>query len=188
VIVLPAVVLAIALGSTAVQKRLDETFAGSSPTQSGDLSSTGIRIELMRNGLNLAREHGLTGGGFSEYLRLSGESAQQLYGNDPNRRPYLERHWVRTENPHNEYLMQLVGGGVAALTLFLAWLVAPMLRKGRSQAARSALVGIGLAFAFGCLFNSLLMDFVEGHFYVVLMTWLLARSVGEAEPPRPAPA
>jgi O-antigen ligase len=181
-IVLPALALAIALGSSAVQKRVDETVAGSSPAATGDLSSTGIRIELMRNGLNLASQYGLVGGGYAEYLRLSGESALQLYGNDPRRRAYLDRYWVRTENPHNEYLMQLVGGGAAALLLFLAWLVAPMLRVGASRRVRSALIGIGLAFAFGCLFNSLLMDFVEGHFYVVLMTWLLARSVGEAAP------
>jgi len=82
--------------------------------------------------------------------------------------------------------MQLVGGGVVALALFLAWLVAPMLRVPHSRGVQASLIGIGLAFAFGCLFNSLLMDFVEGHFYVTLMTWLLAQS-GRA-PPAPGSA
>ena len=90
---------------------------------------------------------------------------------------------MRTANPHNEYLMQLVGGGFAALTLFLAWLVLPMMRKGQSVGVHTSLVGIALAFAAGSLFNSLLMDFVEGHLYVALLVWLLAQSAG-----RPAQA
>jgi heptosyltransferase-3 len=36
--------------------------------------------------------------------------------------------------------------------------------------------GIALAFAVGCLFNSMLLDFVEGHFYVALLAWLLAEN------------
>lgn len=176
VVVLPLVVLALALGSPAVQKRVSETLAGSSPTAAGDMSSTGIRIELVRNGLNLAGRYALTGGGFAEYRRLSEESARELYAGDPERRAYLDQDWARIANPHNEYLMQLVGGGVLALGLFLAWLVAPTLRVAQSHGVQAALVGIGAAFAVGCLFNSLLMDFVEGHFYVALMTWLLAQS------------
>jgi len=31
-----------------------------------------------------------------------------------------------------------------------------------------------LAFALGGLFNSLLMDFVEGHLYIGLLAWLMA--------------
>lgn len=185
---LPLLVLALALGSTAVQKRVNETLAGSSPAPDGDLSSTGIRIELARNGLHLAGQYGLTGGGFAEYLRLSGESANELYANDPERHVYLERHWSRISNPHNEYLMQLVGGGVAAFALFLMWLVAPTLRRSSSRATQVTLVGTVLAFASGCLFNSMLMDFEEGHFYVVLMTWLLARSAAETAPRHPGAA
>lgn len=178
VLVLPALVAALALGSGPVRERLGETLAGSTPRTDGDLTSTGIRIELMRNGLNLARQHALTGGGFAEYLRLSEASARELYAGDPQRRAYLDRPWVRSANPHNEYLMQLVSGGVLALALFLGWLVAPMLRAsvGIGDRTQSALIGVGLAFGVGCLFNSLLLDFVEGHFYVVLVTWLLARA------------
>lgn len=174
-VAVPLVVLAVALGSTAVQKRLGETMAGSLPAENGDLSSTGIRIELLRNGVNLAGKHYLAGSGFAEYFDLSGQSAQELYENDPVRRSYLERHWVQTPNPHNEYIMQLVGGGLPALGLFLAWLALPMLRQGGSRRIRASLAGISLAFAAGCLFNSMLMDFVEGHFHVALLAWLLAQ-------------
>ena len=33
-----------------------------------------------------------------------------------------------------------------------------------------------MAFAVGCLFNSMLLDFVEGHFYIALLAWLLAEN------------
>jgi heptosyltransferase-3 len=39
---------------------------------------------------------------------------------------------------------------------------------------RAALAGVALAFAVGCVFNSLLLDFMEGHLYVTLLAWLLA--------------
>jgi hypothetical protein len=48
------------------------------------------------------------------------------------------------------------------------------------------LAGLCLAFAIGCLFNSMLMDFVEGHLYTALLAWLLARR--HEKPDGPAPA
>ena len=44
---------------------------------------------------------------------------------------------------------------------------------------------MGLAFAAGCLFNSLLMDFVEGHLYIALLAWMLAENRYPAPEPRP---
>ena len=62
-----------------------------------------------------------------------------------------------------------------ALALFLAWLVAPLLRTA-PLAVRQSIAGLVLAFAVGCLFNSLLRDFIEGHFFVVVLSWLLAQA------------
>ena len=146
----------------------------------GQLSSTGIRIELLRNGLDLARQHGLAGAGYANYAAVHGQAAQARYGADPQRQIYLQSHWVATTNPHNEYLMQLVGGGIVALALFLAWVALPMARRGPAGVTGMT-VGVSLAFAVGCLFNSLLMDFVEGHVYGVLLAWLLAQSAQPAQ-------
>ena len=175
-VALPLVVLAIALGSPAVQKRVGETMAGERPHQGSQLASTGIRVELLRNGLDLAGTHFAGGAGYANYAAEHDKATRARYAGDPQRAHYLQSHWARTSNPHNEYLMQLVGGGVAALALFVAWLVLPLVRKTPSGNTRSLLVGVSLAFAAGCLFNSLLMDFVEGHLYGVLLAWLLAQS------------
>lgn len=175
VIAVPLALAALSLGSTAVQSRLGETL-GRSDSPEGTLTSTGIRVELLRNGLALARQHAAFGAGFARYQEIHEQAAQARYGADPARRHLLQDSWVHAPNPHNEYLMQLVGGGVVALALFVAWLLLPVLRGGPM---RGALVGVSLAFAVGCLLNSSLMDFTEGHLYVALLTWLLAQA---AEP------
>lgn len=174
-VALPLLVLVAAMGSSAVQKRVADTVYGLQEARPDPVASTGIRIELVRTGLGLAREHFLLGAGFTHYAAIHEEAVRQRYQGHPARDTVLTRAWVRTTNPHTEYLMQLVGGGVVALALFLAWLVLPALRRGADGSASPVLVCAVIAFAVGCLFNSLLMDFVEGHFYVTLLAWLLAR-------------
>ena len=94
--------------------------------------------------------------------------------------------WIRASNPHNEYVMQLVGGGVTALALFLGWLGLTFRQAARARRPVSGLLaGMGLAFTAGCLFNSLLMDFVEGHLYIALLAWMLAENRYPAPEPRP---
>ena len=73
--------------------------------------------------------------------------------------------------------MQLIGGGVISLLLFLAWLGVTLRQALHARARVSGpLAGMALAFAVGCLFNSMLLDFVEGHFYIALLAWLLAEN------------
>jgi hypothetical protein len=84
-------------------------------------------------------------------------------------------------NPHNEYLLQLGAGGLPALLLYILWLGAPIwnaMREHRVQRPWAGAVGcVALAFALASLFNSVLLDFVEGHFYGALLAWLLVRRV-----------
>jgi O-antigen ligase len=171
----PVLAAALALGSGAVQRRLAETTqAVEQPTQV-PTTSTGIRLELVRHGLELAREHWLLGGGFNHYSELHQDAVRRAYANDPARRDLWQTEWARLGNPHDEYVMQAVGGGIVSLALFLAWLAMPLLRRRTDGRAVPVLAGAVLAFAIGCLFNSLLLDFVEGHYYTSLLAWLLAR-------------
>ena len=177
-----AVVLVLVVGSNGMRSRITETMSGTQAMADGALSSTGIRIELLRNGLDLAERNFIAGGGYANYEQLHLQAARERYAGDPVRRHYLGAAWTATRNPHNEYLMQLVGGGAVALVLLLAWLALPLVRA--TQPGRNcALAGVALAFAAGCLFNSLLMDFVEGHLYMALLAWLLAQAAQPAVDP-----
>lgn len=172
-------VLALAMTSGAVHKRMSETLGSRAQVPPGQMTSTGIRMELLRSGLDLAGRNFLVGGGFAQYADIHEQAVKSRYGETPP--PQAQVDWTRTTNPHSEYLMQLVGGGITSLALFLLWLGLPALRKGPSGQWRASLAGIALAFAVGCLFNSLLMDFVEGHLYGALLAWLLARSGEQPE-------
>jgi ADP-heptose:LPS heptosyltransferase/O-antigen ligase len=171
----PLLVLVLAMASGAVNSRLKETLAGSQPASgAGPLTSTAIRVNMLHVATDLARRYALTGAGFANYSAVNEQAALARYGsepaviNDPS-------HWVRTGNPHNEFLMQLIGGGVASLGLFLLWLGLPLREAARARAPVAAMTaGTVIAFGTACLFNSLLLDFVEGHLYMALLAWLLA--------------
>jgi heptosyltransferase-3 len=175
-VVAPLLVLGLAMGSGKVQKRVAETFL---PTQviapDAPSNSTLIRREFMTLALDVAREHGFAGAGYANYARVHEEAAQRRYGNDPQRAHYLQFPWIHTPNPHNEYAMQLAGGGIVALGLFLAWLAATVRTGLRTRGHVGPMItAAAVAFAIGCAFNSMLMDFIEGHFYLGVLALLLA--------------
>ena len=176
----PLVVLALAMSSSGVNERVQETLNGSLRSQGdGKLSPTGIRLELLQLAADLVREHAATGVGYGNYGQAHEKAASARYGGDPASSPMLRESWVHADNPHNEYLMQLIGGGAVALALFVAWLGLALRAAARSTApddARGMLAGVTLAFAVGSLFNSMLMDFGEGHLYMALLAWLLAEN------------
>jgi heptosyltransferase-3 len=178
----PLAVLVVGVHSEAVQRRVQETLAGSQPADgTGAYTSTTTRIELIKLSADLAGRYALAGAGFANYPRAHEEAARQRYG---EKRWSEEPHpiWFHSDNPHSEYVMQLVGGGIVALVLYLAWLGAPLVRAARaSPPIGGLLAGITLAFAVGCLFNSWLLDFMEGHLYVSLLAWLVAESRAERE-------
>lgn len=173
ILLVPLLIGAFALSVAPARQRLVESLAGSQPLADGTLSSTGIRIELVRNGVELAKRYWVAGAGYGQYSRMHKEMAQERYAADPQRRHYLEQSWVTSKNPHSEYVMQLVGGGITALGLFVGWLALPLLGARRGGAG-ATLACVALAFALGCVFNSMLMDFVEAHFYVAVLAWLLS--------------
>ncbi|HEX2543350.1 MAG TPA: O-antigen ligase family protein [Ramlibacter sp.] len=160
--------------SQPVRTRMAETVAAldSSRPLEPDNFSTRARFEFLRNGYGVAMQHGLLGAGWVGYeaaYRQVAAARATSHGSVPG---------AGSENPHNEYLLQLGAGGIPALLLFLCWLAAPLWRAVRRQAAPGpwapTAACVSIAFAVGCVFNSLLLDFVEGHVYCALLAWLLA--------------
>lgn len=175
-----AAVLVAAVGfaalSPTVRHRATETFQDTEAAEQGramETSSTSIRIEILRNAATVAREHWALGTGWDHYAGAVAAVAQRRHADPAAVRGAL------SVNPHNEYLLQLAAGGVPALLLFLAWLACPVWLANRNGGPDKPWAGtvacVSLAFAVGCLFNSLLLDFTEAHFYVAVVAWLLAR-------------
>lgn len=120
----------------------------------GSLSSTGQRLDYAQNSLAIFRAHPLTGVGTGGFATAY---AQQVEGTN------LEK----TVNPHNEYLNIAVQTGIAGLLamgylFMLVWHHAGALP---TPIERDLARGIAVTFAIGCLFNSMLMDHVEGLFF-----------------------
>lgn len=175
--------LAIAFTLGAARDRIPEMVDAAQPDPHATFTSTKIRIGLLTTALEAARHHGVAGVGFAKYVEAQEESARRLASAaGAAGEPAVESlPWLRSHNPHNEFLMQLVSGGLVSLGLFMAWLLLPLRRRDGGRAVPS-LVAMTLAFAIGSLFNSLLLDFTEAHFHLALLAWLLARA------PAPAPA
>ena len=178
--VLLALIAAVILGSLSnpVRQRVAETLQDSKAVQKGEVmvqSSTGARLETLRSAVAVAREHWLLGTGWQRYDEAMGQAAQRRHV-DPT-----QVLGAQSANPHNEFLMQLGAGGLPALLLFTFWLALPVWRAIRDADTGKPWAGavgcVALAFAVGAAFNSLLLDFVEAHFYAALMAWLLVRRV-----------
>lgn len=183
VVIVPLLAVGLALGSNTVQRRIDQTLESIRDPANAPNESTVIRLELLKHGITLAKEHAVMGVGYAHYAERHKEVVIRKYGDalDPRIRQFASAGWAATANPHNEFLMQVVGGGIASLALFVAWLLAPLASSGNRP--RGTLGGLVIAFTVGCLFNSALMDFVEGHFYTALLMWVLARSAPRSAGP-----
>jgi O-antigen ligase len=131
-------------------------------------SSAGLRIEFYRNSLGIVTEHPLIGvgtGGFPSAY------AARVQGTD----------MTPTHNPHNEYLHIAVQLGLAGLSA-LIMLFAVQWRMARQLPAplEAGLArGVVVAFAIGCLFNSMLLDHAEGLFFAWLSGLLFAGLPGK---------
>jgi O-antigen ligase len=126
-------------------------------------TNQGARLEFYYNGLRVIGDHPFFGvgvGGFKEaYVKKI---------KDPD--------MLRSDNPHNEYLLvatQLGLIGLAALLylFYTQWRLAP-----RLPTPRDALLarGVVLAFMVGCLPNSFLTDYHEGAFFIWISALLFS--------------
>ncbi|WP_242538565.1 O-antigen ligase family protein [Trinickia acidisoli] len=127
-------------------------------------TSTGLRLEWYRKSLELVRAQPLTGYGVGG---LGAEFAQMTKGE-------TGAEGTMTMNPHDEYLLMAVQLGVPGVLLFVNLLV-QVGRYGMRLEPRSRqfLLAWLATFAIGSLANSLLIDFTEGHVFVLLSGILL---------------
>lgn len=175
VVLLPLLVVAGAMTSKAVQSRVGDTLSiVQPPVATAEVGSAGLRREFYSFGLEMGMTHPVLGLGYSNIASHYQAWITERARLDPRKAPYAEPSFSRPTNLHSEFLMQWVGGGAIALVLLTAWLASPLLSRGHSQGTRRSVIGLVLAFFIGCLVNSWLLDFTEGHIYIVLMGWLLS--------------
>jgi O-antigen ligase len=142
--------------------------------QSDAITSTGLRLEWYKKGLELYRMRPVIGygaGGLDfEFRKLAaGRSAAE---------------GQITSNPHNEYILMAVQLGTLGVLLF-ANLIVQIARGSRTLDPRSRhlLLGWLTIFTIGSLANSLLLDFAEGHL-LVLLSGILLGCAKRGEPPQ----
>ncbi len=171
--------LMVAAASPSVRMRVAQTQdnieAAIRGTATNGTNSTTARVELLRSGMEVAHDHWLLGTGWQTYPKAFQLASAERHANTS---VVLG---AQSTNPHNEYLMQLGAGGLPALLLFTIWLTWPMWRALRELPTGTPWAGavgcVALAFAVAAMFNSVLLDFVEGHLYGALLAWLLVRRV-----------
>ncbi len=125
-------------------------------------TSVGLRLQFYQNTLRLIATHPFLGGGTGSFIPEYAQLAEV-------------QHVRPTDNPHNEYLLVTTQLGLAGLALLLAlgyklWVHSRRLAAHYRHAAQGLLVTMGV----GSLFNSMLMDFSEGHFFVYFCALLYA--------------
>ena len=158
-----AATLAVAFGifHTVTTAEMRETRAQRNET------SSSIRLNYYRTTAAIVRDHPVLGvgtGGFVSAYR------DQIKGTD----------LPESNNPHSQYLLTAAQLGAVGLVALLALFVIMWRQAGAlDPAARLAARGIVLTMAVGCLFNSFLIDHVEG----LLFAWMAG--VLFAAPPPP---
>jgi O-antigen ligase len=112
--------------------------------------SASARMHYDRGCLLAIAQHPIFGTGTGSFNRVYGAIA-------------MANNLGGTTNPHNEYLLIGVQAGVVGMAAFLAllgslWFHAARLPEADAWRGR----GLAVAFAVGCLFNSMLLDHVDG--------------------------
>lgn len=131
-----------------------DAFRAGGP-QSGD----GLRLQYWQEATHFIQDAPAFGGGTGSHAHRAREAAS-LKAQPPNRPP---------GNPHNEYLLILSQQGVVGLALLLLlWATQWRNASATDGFARGATQALLLLMASGDLFNSFLLDNLEGHFYLLM--------------------
>lgn len=153
--------------SPAFSDRLVLTSAEYQHSQTEQLAeksnSVGQRMEWYRNTARLVMERPLLGYGTGGFPRAYAD-----FITDPGA--------SKPAHPHNQYLMTAAENGLIGLVAFIAVLIWlwRMTKRIPVLLQRDMARGFLIAFSIGCVFNSLLLDHVEG----LLFAWMLALTFG----------
>ncbi len=151
------------IGSDQVKMRIDKISDNVTAYKQGESeTSIGFRLEFYQTSLQLIAKHPFFGTGTGSFHQTY--TALATAQNKPI-----------TENPHNEYLMIAVQWGLIGLSLFIGllyiiWRQANNLSIENKRMLQGLLITMGV----GCLVNSLLLDFTEGHAFVFLLSVFMA--------------
>lgn len=125
-------------------------------------SSLGMRFDWWHNSIQLIEKSPLIGYGTGSFA-----TEQQKIITDKKTQP--------SDNPHNEYLLLGVQLGLPGIFVFLALLIHFFrISYILPQKEKNILQGVVLAFAWGCLANSWLLDSHPGHFFMVITAILIS--------------
>lgn len=144
-------------------------LSGTRFSDSGEVNSSGIRLGFYKAGLQMIAQHpifGLGTGSFAEGFVLT---AKKLWpGNSPE---FAMRH-----QPHSEVILIGVQLGVVGWIMYFSLLGSLLggARKSRSWEAASLSILV-VIFGTAAIFNSLLWDVTEGHWFVLLAGCLYAQ-------------
>jgi len=164
VVALPAMYF----GSDSFRGRIENIRNIHTEVNEGPTSSVQQRLAFLERGIELVRSRPLFGHGTGAVVE-----EDPL---DPGGKPVLL-------NLHNQYLMVWSEAGIVGLGLLLyLFYIHWRLSSGLPERERKLSQGVVVTVAVGCLFNSLLMDSGESHFYLFFATLFLSRLAdGDAE-------
>lgn len=135
-------------------------------------NNIGLRILFYRAGLEKIHRSWLLGHGL-------GDVGLQAVEYDWDRAIYVLSH---VNNPHNEYLLQGIQLGVVGVSLLVALFVLAFVQALKLNKQRRYLYAcIVIVYALSCLFNSFLLDTLQGLFFVLLLAFIIAESCHQQE-------
>ncbi len=172
-LLVPLVVLALLLASPVAKNRIFEGIDEfQNYEQSSQLTSTGIRVVMWKNTIQLLKrfEHPVFGYGTSGF-----ETAykQQVEG---------QKGWQGQPvgDPHNQYLRILVEYGLVGLILFLLFIFS-FFRQGIKGPFYIMGIGVVLAWCATSMFSAHFTTFIEGRFLMIWCGALLSLSTSQKQ-------
>lgn len=145
-----------------VKTRINKIFENVTAYEQGQSeTSIGLRIEFYKNSLQLIAKHPFLGTGTGSFHQTYTTFA-------------TSQNMLTTDNPHNEYLMIAIQWGLIGLSLFISLLYWAWQQANRLSIEKKWMTqGLVITIVVGCLVNSLLLDFTEGHAFVFLLSVFL---------------
>lgn len=125
-------------------------------------TSLGMRFDWWHNSIALIKERPLLGHGTGSF-------------EDEQKRLIKGTKTMKSDNPHNEYLLLGVQVGLVGVALYLSLLGGLFGASYKKKKPYNFLLqGVVLAMFCGCLMNSFLFDSHQGHFFAILSAILIS--------------